>query len=204
MYKKISNMITEEKINSNFMLWMECLRKYNCFSDRMIDEIGQKIKVASFAMDDKCGISYKGSLINTVLTKLCTIATHINQCFGTNEKGKRQHPLLNVNQESLMRVLLLQHISKCEIFSPTDDQWKIKRGIYYDFNNERTTQLKLGELSAYMCLRYGIELTEEEYEAMKIIDKTDEKITPFITPLSYIVKISNDLTNIEAFKENGE
>lgn len=38
-------MISEEKINSNFVLWVERLKKYNCYSEEMINEIGESLKM---------------------------------------------------------------------------------------------------------------------------------------------------------------
>lgn len=195
-------MTVEEKINKNYLLWIECLKKYNCFSQTMIDELGDKIKEASFAITAETGAG-KGTLLNCVLTGLCTIATHINECaFGKNKKENPQHPHLFVNQESLMKVLLLQHISKCQMFVQVKDDWKIGRGILYDFNPLNDSTLKLGEYSAYMCMKYGIDLSLEEYEAMKIIDKKDEKASNYLTPLCEIVKISNELCGIEILRRN--
>ena len=51
-------------------------------------------------------------------------------------------------------------------------------------------------------MKYGITLTEEEYEAMKICDKDEEKNNSFITPLAELVKIANQLTAIEVYRKN--
>ena len=47
--------ITEEKINRNYLLWIDYLKKYNCYSDSLIEEYGEKIKMASFAMNETSG-----------------------------------------------------------------------------------------------------------------------------------------------------
>lgn len=197
-------MITEEKINSNYVLWIERLKKYNCYSEGMINEIGEKIKTASFSLSTSTGSAYCGSMIDTVLNHLCTIAYHINEdAFGLNTKQKNKHNSLKVNSDTLMRVLLLQHISKAEMFIEQDAQWKISKGYLYDFNNELPTLLKTGERSTFLCQKFGIKLTEEEFEAMRIIDKEEDfKNNSYITPLSAIVKIANQLTAIETYRNN--
>jgi len=195
--------ITEEKINRNYLLWIDYLKKYNCYSDSLIEEYGEKIKMASFAMNETSGGAYQGSLLDIVLCNLCVIASHINEnSFGLNDKGRNRHPFLYVNKNSLMKVLLLQHISKAEMFVPSNEQWKINKGMYYEFNPETLTSLKLGERSIFMCMKHGINLTEEEYDAMRICDKEEEKNSSFTTPLAQLVKIANQFTAIEIYQKN--
>jgi hypothetical protein len=195
--------ITEEKINRNYLLWIEYLKKYNCYSDELINDYGEAIKLASFAMNETSGGAYQGSLLDIVLSNLCVIASHINEnAFGINDKGKIKHPFLQTDKHSLMKVLLLQHISKAEMFVPSNEQWKINKGMLYEFNPSLQTALKLGERSVFLCMKYNIHLTEEEYEAMKICDKDEEKNNSFITPLAEIVKIANQLTAIEIYNKN--
>ena len=193
--------INEEKINRNYLLWMDYLKKYGCYSESLIDDYGEAIKLGSFAMNENSGGAYQGSLLDVVLSNLCVIGSHINEyAFGTNDKGKTRHPFLNVDKNSLMKVLLLQHISKAEMFVSSNEQWKINKGLYYEFNPNLETTLKLGERSVFMCMSHGINLTEEEYDAMKILDKDDDKNYSFITPLAELVKISNQLTTIELYQ----
>lgn len=199
-------MITEEKINSNYILWIERLKKYNCYSDEMINEIGDKIKLASFSLGTTTGSAYCGSMIDTVLNHLCTIAYHINEdAFGLNAKQKDKHLFLKVNSDSLMKVLLLQHISKADLFVPQSEQWKINKGYPFEFNSTLKSSLKTGERSIFLCQKYGIKLTEEEYEAMRIIDKEEDfKNNSYASPLSTIVRMANQLVAIETYRKNLE
>ena len=197
--------ISEEKINKNYLLWIEYLKKYDCYSEDLINDYGNAIRNGSFAMTEGTGAGYQGSLLNVVLNNLCVIATHINEGgFGINGNGKEKHPNLYVDKKSLMKVLLLQHISKSEIFVATTEQWKINKGIYYDFNPNLGTAMKLGERSIFLCMKYGIKLTEEEYDAMKICDKEEDKNNSFTTPLAELVKIANQLTAIETYRKYKE
>lgn len=195
--------ITEEKINRNYLLWTEYLKKYDCYSEELINDYGEAIKVASFAMNETSGGAYQGSLLDIVLSNLCVIATHINEsAFGLNSKEKYKHQYLYCDKTSLMKVLLLQHISKAEMFVPSNEQWKINKGMYYEFNPNTKTALKLGERSVFLCMKYGIKLTEEEYDAIKICDKEEEKNNSFVTPLAELVKIANQLAAIEIYQRN--
>ena len=40
--------MTEEKCNANFVKFIESLEKYGCYSEDMINDIGEKIKKAPY------------------------------------------------------------------------------------------------------------------------------------------------------------
>lgn len=190
--------LTEEKKNLNFTLWVKKLKDYGCYSESLINELGDKITNSTFNVNEANGGCYEGALIDVVLTNLCTLGFHINEgAFGLNAKGKRNHPFLSVNIDMLMRVLLLQHISRAEYFIPQSEAWKKNKGFLYDFNGGLDTQLKIGERSAYICLKHGINLSETEFEAMTIIDKDEKTFNSHITPLAQLVKIINQLVAVE-------
>lgn len=188
-------MLTTDKIILNFITFCKKLEKYNCYSEQMINELGEAIKNCSFSLNEDTGSCYQGSMIDIVLNHLCPIAYNVNECvFGINGRFSE----MKVNPNMLMRVLLLQHLAKAEMFVPQREQWKIKRGQYYDFNPDLKSSLKLGERSLYLCQKYGIEVSEEEFEAIRIIDKLDDdKINSFLTPLCSIVKMANQFVAVE-------
>ena len=188
-------MLTPEKINLNYITFCNKLKKYNCYSEQMINEIGEQLKDCSFSMNDDSGSAYQGSMIDIVLNHLCSVAYNINEVvFGPTGKFNS----MRVNPDMLMRVLLLQHIAKAEMFVNTRDTWKVKKGMLYEFNTNLKASLKLGERSLYLCQKYGIELAEEEYEAIRIIDKSeDDKIMFYINPLCSIVKMANQFVSVE-------
>lgn len=183
--------LSEEKININYVRWIERLQKYDAYSEEMINDIGESLKNSSFSITSSGG-AYKGSMIDITLNMICVLAVHMNENgFGNS------HPLLKVNTKSLIKVLLIQHISKAIIFTEEKEQWKINKGSLYTFNENLDTVMKCGERTIYMCMKYGIKLSEEEYEAIRIIDKDDDKSINFSNPLSIIVKIINQLVTVE-------
>lgn len=190
--------LTESKRNLNFSMWVKKLKDYNCYSEGLINELGDKITNASFCTNECNGGCYDGSLLDVVLNNLCVLGCHINDlALGLNSKERLNHPFLSVNKEMLMRVLLLQHIAKAEMFIPQTESWKKNKGFMYDFNGELETQLKLGERSAFLCMKYGINLSEAEFEAMTIIDKEEKVFNSHQNPLALIVKMINQLVIVE-------
>lgn len=190
--------LSEEKRNVNFALWVKKLKDYNCYSETLINEFGDRLTNASFNISETNGGCYEGSLIDIVLNNLCTLGCHINNlALGVNQNNKVKHPFLCTNVDMLMRVLLLQHIAKAEMFVPQTENWKKNKGYLYDFNGELPSQLKLGERSAYMCMKHGIQLSEVEYEAMTIIDKDEKTFNSHQTPLATLVRAINQLVSVE-------
>lgn len=185
--------ITNKEMDSNFEKWVKRLQSYDCYSEEMINEYGELLKKATYGMNEDSGSAYDGSLLDIVLNKLCLYSFNINNTLSDSMK---------VDKNSLLRVLLLQHISKCEMFIPQTVDWLRKKGTLYEFNPNIKGQLKTGERSAYICMKYGITLSEEEYEAIRVIDKDcDDKSQYYASPLATIVKLTNMLVNAD-LKEN--
>lgn len=185
--------IANKEIEANFDKWVKRLQTYGCYSEEMINEYGELIKKATYGMNEDSGSAYNGSLLDIVLNKLCLYSFNINNTLSDTMK---------VNKDSLLKVLLLQHISKCEMFVPQTVEWLRKKGTLYEFNQDIKGQLKTGERSAYMCMKYGIPLTEEEYEAIRVIDKdNDDKSQYYASPLATIVRMTNMLVNAD-LREN--
>lgn len=192
--------MTEEQLNANFIKYISRLKKYNCYSQEMIDEIGDALKRAPYCLTEEGGGAYEGGMIDIVLNRLCRLAYDLNtNGFGLTDKNDNiEHPKLMVNTEMLMRVLLLQHIGKSEMFIPQPEEWKRKKGWIYEFNDAFKSNLRLGERSLYLCQKYGIVLNDEEYEAIRIIDREwDEKHLIMSSPICAFVRICNLLTTIE-------
>ncbi len=192
-------MLTEEKINQNYLTFLKKLETYGCYSEEMMNDIGDKVKYGAYSMTDEYGGCYAGSLVEVTLHTLCRIGFEINECaFGKNGKpdGKFSHPLLAVNTNKLMRVLLLLNLAKAEMFVDETEQWKIKKGQMYRFN-DFDTALKLGARTLYLCQKYGIVLEEDEYEAILSIDDAEDNGARFRTPLYTLVKATKLFTMVE-------
>ena len=191
-------MLTEEKLNANYLKFINYLQKYNCYSEDMMKELGEKIKMAPYSMERDMGGAYDGAMIDVTLNTLCKIGAQINNnAMGANGGEKIAHPLLAVNNNMLMRVLLLINIAKAEMFTPNKSEWHKKNlGRMYEFV-ENKTKLKLGARSLYLCQKYGIQLEEEEFEAFLTIDNPDDTGERFQSPLYTMVKATKMFTLVE-------
>ena len=154
------------------------------------EELKEALRTASGALNDDTGISYPGGLI-----------THINITLALADKiyetiSSAPFNVLNIDKNSLDKVLLLMHLSKIEMYKVNDNAWEVeKRGLNYKFNDELKGRLKFGERSILVCMDAQISLTEEEFEAIRSIDRKSEGTGSdmYESNLSLIVRQVNEL-----------
>ena len=113
-----------------------------------------------------------------------------------------------VDAKTLAKVVVLHQLGKVGMFIPNTDEWQVKKlGKAFTFA-ESGVCLKTGERSKMVCSNAGIVFTPEEYEAMTILDKSAEeyeKMTPFRTHLSTLLKMASDMAYAlarERYKKN--
>lgn len=179
--------MTESKKNENYVSFITELQNAGVDTERLIDFIGEeRLKNSPAGLELSSGLAFDGALILFSLRSLDYARQLIN--INNNE--------FMIDGNSLTKVVLLHHIGKTMIYQENDDEWqKNKRGMIYKWADNETI-LKAGERSLYIAQRCGIELTETEFEAMKINDKTDDdKFSMLhISPLSMIVKMADDMS----------
>lgn len=149
----------------------------------------EQLRKAAGAISEDSGVAYPGGLI-----------THINITTAFAEKlfnivSTEPFDALKVDWTSLLKVILLMHLSKIDMYIPNDNQWEIeKRGFNFKFA-ELEGKLKFGERSILYANNYGIRLTAEEFEAIRCIDKKSEGTGSemFDSKLSLIVRQANEL-----------
>ena len=181
----IKFMITVETKEKNYNLFVKKLESIGIDTSKF-STIEDKLKNASFALNNENGLAYDGSLINTVLRVLTPYAVGINNLLPNEIK---------VNQDKLVKVCLLHQISKCQMFIPNDSEWHVKHGIVYKYA-DYPYALKMGMRSIVLLQELGIALDGEEMEAITILDRQDDdnQVKFFSSPLATIVRQANELT----------
>lgn len=182
-------MITEEIKNKNFRLFLSKLNNIGIDSSKVEEVLGESLLNGSFSISNENGCAYEGSLLHVVLRTLTPFAIKLNELLPEEHR---------VNQQSIVKVCLLSHISKCRMFEKNDNQWEIeKKGITYKYAKSDVA-LKMGARSILLCQEMGIQFTPEEFEAMLILDKDDNDLQSkfYSNALSVIVKQANELTHL--------
>lgn len=179
-------MINEEIKEKNLLLFKKKLEEIG-IQLNMDSLIENKIKNATFTITNENGLAYEGSLLNVILRILTPFAIKINDALPES---------IRVEKNSLIKVCLLSHISKCEMFEPNDNAWeKEKRGMLFKYAKSNVA-LKMGMKSLIISQELGVKFTPEEIEAITIMDRRldDEQTMFFSNPISVVLKQAHELT----------
>lgn len=183
------------------------LKNFDDFKKRLITYVGEnetenlinilggehKIMYAPFANTTDTGLAYDGSLIETLLN-ITTYAVKINQLLPSNKQ---------TDLNSIVKVGLLHHIAKVEMYEPNQNSWEINnRGIIYSFT-DIDGALRTGERSLWHACSAGIKFTAIEFEAMRIMDKNndDNYSKYYSSTLSTVIKQANEIITLISKKK---
>lgn len=151
------------------------------------DKLQKELHDAAGALSVDTGLAYPGALI-VHINLFTNVATRLAKMVAGT--------FPNISNESLLKVCLLQHLSKILMYEPNDNQWEIdKRGMVYKFA-ELEGCLKFGERSALLAMNKGVFLSPVEFEAICSLDKDGEEAKNrkyVINIMSTIVRQANEL-----------
>ena len=190
--KKTRNMEENLKI-SNYGKYKKRLEVYvgEESASKIIEMLGgdDAIVNATYASKEDSGLAYEGSFTKTILT-LTGYAISINEMLPE---------AVRADKNSIAKVCLLSQIAKVQMFTPNPNDWeKEKRGIIYAFK-PLPGALRTGERSILIAMNCGVGFTEEEFEAMRILDKDfddDNYSKIFSSVLSVVIKQASEIINV--------
>jgi len=179
----------KEKIEKNVKKFLDTSFKYDILTEELRDFLGEDIMTAPASTMTSLHNAYPGGLIDHIL-KTTKYAIGINETLPGP---------LGVEKNSLIKVCFLHQIGKTFLYIFNESEWHRKnQGKIYEYNKELVS-LKIGERSAFYALKYGVELTDEEYQAIINYDKSDDDKQSkwYGCTLSTILKQANELAIIE-------
>jgi hypothetical protein len=178
-------MLTITQLENNKKKFIETSVKYNIFTTELLDFLGEGIYTSPVSSSLNMVGCYPGGLLHQVI-KSCRYTLKLNELLPDNMK----QPVATI-----VKVVFLCQIGKVHMFKMIEGATK---GKIYDFDDDMV-RLHIGERSAYYALKYGVKLTEEEYQAIINIDKEadDKMATYFSSVLTQIVKNGFELSIME-------
>lgn len=154
--------------------------------EKLKEKYGNLMEYGSYSTTSDSGLAYSGSLIETILKKLTVFAVELNKIYPQE---------IMVEKDSIVKICLLQHISKCLRLVESNDEWrKNKLGEIYTYSSGMPA-IGVGLHSLIMASECGIEFTPFESEAMTIIDRKDDDAQAkyHSSLLTNIVKQANEM-----------
>lgn len=179
----------KEKINKNNQTFIEKNELYGVLSKELLEYLGEDLLSAPASTMKSLHNAFPGGLIDHIL-KTTKYAIGINKLLPTG---------MEVESQSIVKVCFLHQIGKTFLYKWCESEWhRNNQGKMYEFNEELTS-MKIGERSVYYAMKYGVKLSEEEYQAIVNYDKPedDKQSKWYSSTLSTILKQANELAIIE-------
>jgi hypothetical protein len=174
--------LEQEKIVSNTKKYFETATKNGFMNADLMSFLGEAFIKAPASTMESLHNAFEGGLIDHSL-RVAQYAVKFNNVLPEDEK---------VDQVSLLKVCLLHQIGKTNLYTPCTSEWHRKnQGKMYEFN-EDLTSMRVSERSVYYALSHGITFSEEEFAAIIMFDKTDDKMAEYHnTMLGVLLKMGN-------------
>jgi hypothetical protein len=186
-------MSLKEKILKNKEKFNKTNETYNILPENLLEFLGEDLYSAPASNMESMYNSFPGGLIDYILS-VTKYGINLNDILPESQR---------VDKKSLIKVCFLHQLGKVKLYKFCESEWHRKnQGKMYDFNEELVS-MKVGERSAYYSLRYGVELSDEEYQSILNYDKTDDDKQSkwYGSTLSTILRLANELAIIECKKK---
>jgi hypothetical protein len=176
--------LSQEQANLEWVKFYDVFTKLGLSSFYDEDKLKEELLNSPCAINEEMGTAYKGALL-----------IHINMVMALAQRtAKNISGTFNIDNESLLKVCCIMHLSKRFMYIENDNEWEVKnRGLLFKFSKNNEGCLKGGERSALEALNNGVKLTPIEFEAIKSLDEEDNSKNPFKSILTVIVKQANEL-----------
>lgn len=182
-------MSLKEKILKNKEKFNKTNETYNILPENLLEFLGEDLYSAPASNMESMYNSFPGGLIDYILS-VTKYGINLNDILPESQR---------VDKKSLIKVCFLHQLGKVKLYKFCESEWHRKnQGKMYDFNEELVS-MKVGERSAYYSLRYGVELSDEEYQSILNYDKTDDDKQSkwYGSTLSTLLRLANELAIIE-------
>ena len=155
--------LTQEKIIANAKKYFDTAKNNDFMTDELMVFLGENFVKAPASTMDSLHNAFEGGLVDHLL-RVAFYAVRFNNSLPVDIK---------VDQKSLLKVCLLHQIGKTNLYID-GPEWAKKNGKHYDFNNTLVS-MRVSERSIYYATSNGVTFTEEEFGAILMSDKSDDK-----------------------------
>ena len=172
--------LTKEKILANTKKYFETAKNNDFMTDELMAFLGESFINAPASTMDSLHNAFEGGLVDHLL-RVAFYAVKFNNALPEDKK---------IDQKSLLKVSLLHQIGKAKLYVD-GPEWAKKNGKHYDFNNALVS-MRVSERSVYYATANGVSFTEEEFGAILMSDKTDDKQAEYHnSTLGDLLKMAN-------------
>ena len=176
--------LSQEQANTAWAQFYGIFERTGLSSYYDMDKLKNELLDSPCALTEDMGTAYKGALLMHINMTCALVQRMIKMISGT----------FQIDEDSILKVCCLMHLSKRFMYVENDNEWEIKnRGLFFKFAKDMEGCLKGGERSALEALNNGVNITPTEFEAIKALDDDDTTKNPFKSIQTIIVKQANEL-----------
>lgn len=183
-----------ENRNKTFELYLKKLNEYGVSEascTMLYEKYGNKIANASYSLKNDANLAYIGSMVKMSF-KIASYAVCINNLFPEN---------VRCDTKSIIKVALLQHISKGVRTKFNDNGWRRENLKEIFTYVDKMPAIGFGLHSVQIANECGIVFTPEEVEAMVCLDNQDSNMTKYHSSvLTSVISQANNMILVEANK----
>jgi len=179
----------KEKIVKNKEKFDKTNETYNILTKELLDYLGEDLYSSPASNMESMYNAFPGGLVDYIL-RVTKYGINLNSILPDNQK---------VDKSSIIKVCFLHQLGKVRLYKFCESEWHRKnQGKMYEFN-EDLVSMRISERSAYYTMKFGVDLTEEEYQSIVNYDKTDDDKQSkwYGSTLSTILRMANELAIIE-------
>jgi hypothetical protein len=179
----------KEKIVKNKEKFDKTNETYNILTKELLDYLGEDLYSSPASNMESMYNAFPGGLVDYIL-RVTKYGINLNSILPDNQK---------VDKSSIIKVCFLHQLGKVRLYKFCESEWHRKnQGKMYEFN-EDLVSMRVSERSAYYTMKFGVDLTEEEYQSIVNYDKTDDDKQSkwYGSTLSTILRMANELAIIE-------
>lgn len=181
--------LTKEKIVANAKKFFKTGETYGFMNDGLMNFLGETFIGAPASTMTSLHNAFEGGLIDHSL-RVTSYAVKLNDILPET---------MRVSKESLIKVSCLHQIGKAKLYKENKSEWhKTNQGKMYEFNDNMTS-MSIGERSVMYALKHGIDLSEEETQAIYNFakDGTDKQAKYHSSTLAVILRQAIELAILE-------
>ena len=183
-------MISAAKIEKNKTKFIETSRKFGVFTKELEEFLGEDFYLAPASVALDMYACYPGGLVDHIL-KVCKYSIQLNELLPES---------IRVKAESIIKVVFLAQIGKTFLFKPNESDWhRTVQKKMYEYRDDEMIVMTVGERSAFYAMKYGVILTEEEYQTIVNSDKegTERSVRWVSESLSHLIKLGFEMAVLE-------
>lgn len=151
------------KIEKNKNRFIESVKNNGEFiTEELYNFLGEELWVSPASTTLQLHNCFPGGLVDHIL-RVTGYALKINDTLP--EKYK-------INKSSLVKVCFLHQLGKVYLYKLNTNDWQIKNGTLYMFNEELAS-MRVGERAILYCNQNGVKLTDNEFQSIINFEKMD-------------------------------